>query len=73
MTRTRGFQPVLLGLLAPTAVCAPVALLAEFAGFSKRLGLDLFFRPSEVQELFFYLFVLIYLVDLRRRMRLLDP
>lgn len=58
-----------LGLLAPTVACLPVALLAEFAGFSKRLGFDLFFRPSEVQELFFYIFVLIYLVDLGRRMR----
>lgn len=57
-----------LDLLAPTAACLPVALLAELAGASKRLGFELFFRPSEVQELFFYLFVLIYLVELGRRM-----
>lgn len=59
-----------LDLLAPTAATLPLAALAEVAGFSERLGIDLFFRPSEVQELFFYLFALAYLIVLGRRMRL---
>lgn len=58
----------LVDLLAPTAATLPIAVLAEVAGLSKRLGLDLFFRPSEVQELFFYAFVLAYLVILGRRL-----
>lgn len=55
-------------LVAPTAATVPIALLAELAGFSKRLDLNLFYRPSEIQELYFYLFVLVYLLVLRGRL-----
>jgi hypothetical protein len=56
-------------LIAPTAATVPIAFVAEFAGFAKRLDLDLFFRPSEIQELYFYLFALAYLMVLDRRIR----
>ena len=59
----------LVDLLAPTAATLPVALLAELAGLSKRLEIPVFFRPSEIQELYFYLFVLLYLIVLRSRAR----
>jgi hypothetical protein len=58
----------LVDLLAPTAATAPIAMIAELAGFSERLGFNIFFRPSEVQELYFYAFALVYLVELGRRL-----
>jgi hypothetical protein len=59
----------LVDLLAPTAATLPIAAVAEFAGLAKRLNFDVFFRPSEIQELYFYLFVLAYLIVLGRRLR----
>jgi hypothetical protein len=66
------------GLILPTVVCLPSALLAELSKFAERLvervgGWDpellLGFRGNEVQESFFYLFVLFYLLDLSRKIR----
>jgi len=69
----RRWRPGLLrgaaDLLVPVAATLPIAAIAEFAGLDKRLGLDLFFRPSEVQELYFYLFALAYLLVLGARAR----
>ena len=59
----------LVDLLAPTAATLPIAAVAEFAGLAKRLNLEVFFRPSEIQELYFYLFALAYLLVLGRRLR----
>ncbi len=67
--RGRGLAPIL-----PPLLCLPVALLAEASRLSERLlqlsGGDfrLFTRSSEVQELYFYAFILLYLVVLRRRL-----
>lgn len=57
----------LVDLLAPTAATLPAAALAEFAGLTKRLEIEVFFRPSEIQELYFYLFALLYLIVLGSR------
>ena len=57
----------LVDLLAPTAATVPIALVAEFAGLAKRLEMNVFFRPSEIQELYFYLFAFAYLVVLQWR------
>ncbi len=58
-------------LIIPPLACLPVALLAEFTRLSEVFLSDgrLFQRTSEAQELFFFLFVLFYLVSLRRRLR----
>ena len=61
-------------VVLPPLFCLPSALLAEFARFSERildaLGYQVypFLRPSEVQEFYFYLFILLYLVALHRRL-----
>ena len=58
----------------PPLACLPSALLAEASRLSERLldlaqpGAYLFYRASEVQELYFYLFLLLYLIVLRRRL-----
>jgi hypothetical protein len=63
-----------LSLIIPPLICLPSALLAELSRLSQRLlqlgdgEFRLFTRSSEVQELYFYLFVLLYLVVLRRRL-----
>jgi hypothetical protein len=65
-------------LILPTVVCLPSALLAELSKFAERiverLGFEdpeplLGFRGNEVQESFFYLFVLFYLLDLGWKIR----
>lgn len=62
------------GLILPPLLCLPAAVLAEFARFWGRVAdflgstFHLFGRSSEVQELYFYLFVLLYLIVLRRRL-----
>ena len=64
-------------VILPPLHCLPAAALAEFARFSERildaLGSQIypFHRPSEVQELFFYLFMLLYLITLYRRLSVL--
>ncbi len=61
-------------VILPPLHCLPAAALAEFARFSERildaLGTQVypFHRPSEVQELFFYIFILLYLITLHRRL-----
>jgi hypothetical protein len=72
------WRPRLRGLpgavILPPMLCLPVAVLAEFARFSERIldsfGYQVypFHRPSEVQEFYFYLFVLLYLTVLYRRL-----
>ncbi|MFQ6017014.1 MAG: hypothetical protein ACE5KF_02365 [Kiloniellaceae bacterium] len=62
-----------LAIILPPMICLPSALLAEFARMSERAAEyfgaagDLFDRASEVQETYFYLFILLYLIVLRRR------
>jgi hypothetical protein len=61
-------------VILPPLSCLPAAALAEFARFSERIldsfGYQVypFQRPSEVQEFYFYLFVLLYLTVLYRRL-----
>ncbi len=69
-TRRRRFAIIL-----PPVICLPAALLAEFAAGSERvielLGgtTYIFYRSSEVQETYFYWFVLMYLIVLGQRVR----
>ena len=63
-----------LAIILPPMICLPSALIAEFAAMLERI-LNLFwgaaelpYRTSEVQETYFYLFILLYLVVLRRRL-----
>ncbi len=64
-----------LGIILPPLLCLPVALLAEITRATERVGEALggtsivFPRASEVQELYFYLFILFYLIVLRQRLR----
>ena len=72
------YQPGLrrqpFGIILPPLLCLPVAVLAEFARTWERIvdltegSFHLFGRSSEVQEFYFYLFVLLYLLVLRRRL-----
>ena len=58
----------------PPLVCLPVAVIAEFAKTWDRLRSEglwdiiIFRRPSEIQELYFVLFILFYLVVFRKRL-----
>jgi hypothetical protein len=60
-------------LFLPPLACLPVAVIAEVAKIWERLqsyGLwdaTLFYRASEVQELYFYIFILLYLMVFRNR------
>lgn len=62
-------------IIVPALICLPTAVLAEFSLWSQEVmdAIDprvrLFYRPSEVQELFFYWFVLLYLLVLRDRLK----
>ena len=62
-------------VILPPLLCLPSALLAEISRMAERLlGLAgsngyLFYRASEVQEFYFYLFMLLYLMVLRRRLQ----
>lgn len=64
-------------IILPPLVCLPSALLAEASRLAERLldlarpGAYFFYRASEVQELYFYLFLLFYLIVLRRRLAVL--
>src|SRR3546814_4220682 len=63
----------LFALLLPPLVCLPVAVLAELAKVWERLQQEglwnavLFYRASEVQELYFCFFILFYLMVFRQR------
>lgn len=60
-------------LFLPPLVCLPVALIAEIGKIWERLqskgfwDVTLFYRASEVQELYFSLFILFYLIVFRQR------
>ncbi len=59
----------------PPLVCLPVAVIAEFAKVWERLqghglwDIRIFYRASEIQELYFAFFILFYLVVFRQRLR----
>ena len=63
-----------IAVIFPPLLCLPTAVLAEVTRLTERLpgifGGDslVFTRASEVQEFYFYLFVLLYLIALRRRL-----
>ncbi len=63
-----------MAVIVPPLSCFPAALLAELCALSQRAvnwfgGKEyLFHRTSEVQEFYFYYFVLLYLVVLIRRL-----
>ncbi len=63
-----------LAIVLPPFLCLPSAVIAEAVRMSERAlsifapGTPLFERASEVQELYFYLFILLYLIVLRRRL-----
>ncbi len=62
------------GIIFPPFICLPCAALGLLCGLNGVLDSyisphrALFIRPAEVQECFFYAFVLIYLIVLRRRL-----
>ncbi len=64
-----------LAIILPPFLCLPSAVIAEAVRMSGRAlsalapGTTLFERASEVQEFYFYLFILLYLIVLRRRLR----
>jgi hypothetical protein len=64
-----------LAIILPPFLCLPSAVIAEAVRMSDRAlsalapGTTLFERASEVQELYFYLFILLYLIVLGRRIR----
>lgn len=68
-----------LAIILPPMVCLPSAALAEVIRLSERIldktapGTQLFYRASEIQELYFYLFILLYLIILRRRLLTARP
>ncbi len=63
-----------LAIILPPFLCLPSAVIAEAVRMSERAlsalapGTMLFERASEVQEFYFYLFILLYLIALRRRL-----
>lgn len=63
------FADVLPPLLClPSAVLAEVIRLTERARHLTGLSFDVYERPSEMQELYFYLFILFYLIVLHKRL-----
>lgn len=60
-------------LFLPPLACLPVAVIAEVGKIWERLqshglwDVTLFYRASEVQELYFYIFILLYLMVFRNR------
>jgi hypothetical protein len=71
------FRSPLLALLTPSLVIAPAALIALAFKVVDDLGKDvlgrgIYARPSEVVETFQYLYMLYYVITLRRRLRALD-
>ena len=73
--RWPAIRRVRLAIILPPFLCLPSAVIAEAVRMSERAlsalapGTTLFERASEVQELYFYLFILLYLIVLRRRLR----
>ena len=64
-----------LAIILPPFLCLPSAVIAEAVRMSERAlnafapGSKWFERASEVQELYFYLFILLYLIALHRRLQ----
>lgn len=59
--------------LAPTLAALPPAVFAELAAMPERIndvfGLDFqFYRSSEIEEAYLYVFLLVYLLSLRKRL-----
>jgi len=74
---TGPFRRPLLALLTPALAIAPAAVIAlTFKGVDDLgkdvIGTHLFTRPAEVVETFQYLYMLYYVIALRRRLRALD-
>jgi hypothetical protein len=74
---TGPFRKPLMALLTPTLAIVPAALIAlVFKGIDDVakdvLNSSLFTRPAEVVETFQYLYMLFYVIVLRRRLRALD-
>lgn len=71
----RYLQAGRLAYLVPPLACLPAAAMAElvrvdeFGAWLAGSPSGLFYRGSEVQELFFYFFVILYLLALQRRVR----
>ena len=69
-----GLRQGRFAIFLPPLVCLPVALLAEISKFWERLqgsglwDVMLFYRASEVQELYFVLFILFYLLVFHKRL-----
>ncbi len=63
-----------LAIILPPFLCLPSAVIAEAVRMSERAldalapGSAWFERASEVQELYFYLFILLYLIALSRQL-----
>ena len=63
-----------VAIILPPVICIPTAVLVEFSRLVERIrsifGFDfyLFYRASEVQETYIYIFILLYLITLRRRL-----
>jgi hypothetical protein len=72
--RWPGIRRTRVAIVLPPFLCLPSAVLAEAVRMSERAlsalspGATLFERASEVQELYFYLFVLLYLIAMGRRL-----
>ena len=62
-------------IVIPPFICLPTAVLAELVRLPERLGessgtdYGIFYRSSEMQEMFFFIFTLMYLIVLRRRLK----
>lgn len=74
---TGGFKKPLLALLTPPLAIAAPAVIALVFKVVDDLGKDylaapIFIRPSEVVETFQYLYMLMYVIVLRRRLAALD-
>ncbi len=63
-----------LAIIFPPMISLPSAFIAEFASNSERVleafgsSMWLFYRTSEVQETYLYLFILFYLIGMRHRL-----
>lgn len=73
--RWPGIRRARLAIILPPFLCLPSAVIAEAVRMADRAlsalapGTTLFERASEVQELYFYLFILLYLIVLSRRVK----
>lgn len=72
--RRPGLREGRFALFLPPLACLPVALIAEIGKIWERLQshgfweFNIFYQASEVQELYFSLFILFYLIVFRRRL-----